>query len=82
MAAAATPTRSTGTTTPPISANPGKVKTPPREVKHARYLADINDTLDDVDHFASMRDNDGFIDAVQKSFRAIQRELSGVGEIV
>ena len=35
-------------------------------------MADINDVLDDVDHFASMRDNDAFIDAVQKTFRAIQ----------
>ena len=29
-----------------------------------------------------MRDNNGFIDAFQKAFRAIQQELAGVSECV
>ena len=68
MAAAVTPPMSLGAATPPISSSTEKVKTPPKHVKHARYLADINDILDDVDHYASMRDNDALIDAVQMSF--------------
>ena len=83
MAAAVTPPMSTGATTPPIplSTTP-TVKTPPKFAKSARYAADLNDQLDTVDHFAAMRDNDGFIDAVQKAFRAIRQELSGVSECV
>ena len=57
-------------------------KIPPKFTKSARYMADINDQLDDVEHHAAMRDNNSFIDAVQKAFRAIQREISGVSECV
>ena len=57
-------------------------KTPPKFAKSARYAADLNDQLDAIDHFAAMRDNDGFINAVQKAFRAIQQEFSGVSECV
>ena len=74
MAAAVTPPMSTGTTAPPIAlSTTPKAKTPPKLTKSARYVADLNDQLDAVDHFAAMRDNDGFIDAVQKAFRAIQQ---------
>ena len=67
MAAATTPPMSTGTTTPPIApSTTPKVKTPPKFIKSARYMADINDQFDDVDHHAAMRDNNAFIDAVQK----------------
>ena len=83
MAAATTPPQSPGMTTPPIApSTTPKAKTPPKFVKSARHAADINDQLDDIDHYAAIRDNDGFINAVQKAFRAIQQELSGVSECV
>ena len=82
MAAATSPPASTGAVTLHVAASPMKVKTPPKFVKQARYLADVNDVLADVEHYAALEDNRGFIDAVQKAFRAIQRELSGVGECV
>ena len=81
MAAATTPPASAGATTPTGAAPAFKMaKTPPRNKTHARYLADVNDTLDDVDHYASIEDNRGFVRAVQQDLRAFQRELSGVSQ--
>ena len=64
---ATTPTiHSPGTTTPT------KVKTPPKYVKHARFLPDVENVLQDVEHYAAIEDNRGFIEAVKKAFRAMQ----------
>ena len=81
MAAAATPPPSAGATTPTGSAPTFRMaKTPPKHKTHARYLADVNDALDDVDHYASVKDNRGFARAVQQGLRTFQRELSGVSQ--
>ena len=72
-----TPTiNSPGTTTPT------KIKTPPKYVKHARFLPDVENVLQDVEHYAAIEDNRGFIDAVKKAFRAMQSEFSAVSECI
>ena len=47
---------------------------------HTRYQADVNDALDNVDHYAAMQDNRGFVQAVQQALRSFQLELNGVGQ--
>ena len=73
-------------TTPTIHSpgitTPTKVKTPPKYVKHARFLPDVEDVLQDVEHYAAIEDNRGFIDAVKKAFRAMQSEFSAVSECI
>ena len=57
----------------PTAQSPGattltKVRSPPKYVKHARYLPDVEHVLQDVERFFALEDNRGFIEAVKNHF--------------